>query len=60
MEQGGKTLKLRYRLVLHRGNAHQGNVALRHTEYRAKVTVEVGAAQPSAKKWRLSWALPRP
>ena len=43
----GKTLKLRYRLVLHRHNAAGADVARRFLEYSAKPTVRVGRARES-------------
>ena len=43
--QPGESLKLRYRVHLHRGNAKDGSVARRFTEYSARPEIRVGAPQ---------------
>ena len=40
----GQTLRLKYRVLLHRGNAKDGEVEKRWTEYAAEPSVRVGDA----------------
>ncbi len=44
--EAGDTLRLRYRICLHRGNAIDGQVARRYAEYAAQPTVQFGPAAP--------------
>jgi hypothetical protein len=40
-----KPLRLRYRVLLHRHNAEDGQVARRYTEFTARPTIQLGAVQ---------------
>lgn len=44
--EAGKPLRLRYRVLLHRGDAVRGEVAGRYDEYRSNSTVQWGEARP--------------
>ena len=41
----GKTLRLRYRLILHRGDAAKANIAQRFEEWSARPQIKIGALQ---------------
>ena len=45
----GETLRLTYRVLLHRGNAKDGEVAKRWAEYSAEPSVRVGEAESFAR-----------
>ena len=45
----GQTLKLKYRVLLHRGNAKDGEVEKRWNEYRVEPSVRLGRAEDLAK-----------
>ena len=50
MIQPGESLKLRYRVHLHRGNAKDGAVAKRFTEYAAQPEVRLAEVRPAEPK----------